>query len=171
MQMTPRERVRAALRFQSPDRIPRDLWTLPWAERQFPDELAEIRRRFPPDIVTAPSPMLRSPRVSGDWYTPGTYIDEWGCRFHNIQAGAIGEVRDPLLTEIARWREVTPPYETFPADRRKAVEEVNGFCRNDRRIRPCRGVSPTVGAVSVHPRVNECHDGHRDDGGGGLRAA
>jgi len=130
MQMTQRERVRAALRFQSPDRIPRDLWTLPWAERQFPDELAEIRRRFPPDILTAPSPMLRSPRVSGDWYTPGTYVDEWGCRFHNIQAGAIGEVRDPILSEVARWREVAPPYETFPADRRKAIEAVNGFCRN-----------------------------------------
>ena len=129
MQMTPRERVRAALRFQSPDRVPRDLWTLPWAERQFPDELAEIRRRFPPDIVTAPSPMVRSPRVSGDWYTPGTYVDEWGCRFHNIQAGAIGEVREPILMEIARWREVAPPYETFPTDRRKAADEVNAFCR------------------------------------------
>jgi hypothetical protein len=129
MQMKPRERVRAALRFETPDRIPRDLWTLPWAEQRFPAELTELRRRFPPDIVTTPSPMRRSPRMSGDWYTPGTYIDEWGCRFHNIQAGAIGEVRDPILTDIARWREIAPPYETFPADRRKAAKEVNEFCR------------------------------------------
>ena len=128
--MTPRERVRAALRFETPDRIPRDLWTLPWAEQHYPAELAEIRRRFPPDIVTAPSPMLRSPRVSGDWYTPGMYIDEWGCRFHNIQAGAIGEVRDPVMKEIGSWREVAPPYETFRADRQRAIEEVNAFCRN-----------------------------------------
>lgn len=127
--MTPRERVRAALRFESPDRVPRDLWTLPWAERHFPEELAEIRERFPPDIVTAPTPMIRSPRVSGDQYTPGMYTDEWGCTFRSIQEGAIGEVREPILAEISRWREVTPPYETFPGDRRKGVEEINAFCR------------------------------------------
>ena len=129
MQMTPRERVRAALRFGSPDRIPRDLWTLPWAERHFPEELARIQKRFPADIITAPSLMVRSPRVSGDQYTAGTYTDEWGCLFRNIQEGAIGEVRDPILTEIAGWRDVAPPYETFPADRQKAIEEVNAFCR------------------------------------------
>jgi uroporphyrinogen decarboxylase len=127
--MTPRERVEAALRFESPDRIPRDLWTLPWAEAHFPEELAFIRKRFPPDIVTAPSPMVRSLRASGDQYMPGTYTDEWGCIFRNIQEGAIGEVREPILAEIAGWREVAPPYETFPADRQKAVEEVNSFCR------------------------------------------
>ena len=129
MQSTPRERVRAALRFGSPDRIPRDLWTLPWAERHFPEELAGIRKRFPPDIITAPSPMVRSPRMSGDQYKAGTYIDEWGCHFRSIQEGAIGEVRDPILTEIAGWRNIVPPYETFPADRSKAIEEVNAFCR------------------------------------------
>jgi uroporphyrinogen decarboxylase len=129
MQMTPRERVRAALRFETPDRIPRDLWTLPWAERHFPDELAGILKRFPLDIVTAPSPMVRSPRLSGDQYTPGSYTDEWGCVFRSIQAGAIGEVRDPILTEISSWRDISPPYETFPADREKAIDEVNRFCR------------------------------------------
>ncbi len=130
MQMTPRERVRAALRFGSPDRVPRDLWTLPWAERHFPEELAEIHRRFPADIVTAPSLMSPSPRVSGDQYTRGTYTDEWGCRFRSIQDGAIGEVRDPILTDIAGWRSIAPPYETLPVDRQAAVERVNAFCRN-----------------------------------------
>jgi len=38
-------------------------------------------------------------------------------------------VRDPILSELGGWRDVAPPYETFPADRRKAVEEVNTFCR------------------------------------------
>ncbi|HMK39559.1 MAG TPA: uroporphyrinogen decarboxylase family protein, partial [Bacteroidota bacterium] len=99
------------------------------AERHFPRELAEIRKRFPPDIATAPSPMVRSPRVSGDQYTPGTYTDEWGCIFLNIQEGAIGEVRDPILPEIAGWREILPPYDTFPADRQRAVLEINAFCR------------------------------------------
>ncbi|HTY58506.1 MAG TPA: uroporphyrinogen decarboxylase family protein [Bacteroidota bacterium] len=129
MQMTPRERVRATLRFGSPDRIPRDLWTLPWAERHYPRELEEIRKRFPADITTAPSLMARSARIAGDQYTPGLYTDEWGCCFRNIQEGAIGEVRDPILPDIALWRTVSPPYETFPVDRQKAIEGVNAFCR------------------------------------------
>ena len=126
--MTPRERVRAALLFDSPDRVPRDLWTLPWAEKHFPAQLARILKRFPPDIVTAPSPMRRSPRIAGDPYTPGTYTDEWGCVFRNIQEGAIGEVKSPLVPEIGMWREVSPPYETFPEDRDRAIATVNQFC-------------------------------------------
>ena len=126
--MTPRERVRAALLFDSPDRVPRDLWTLPWAEKHFTAALADILKKYPPDIVTAPSPMLRSPRLSGDPYAPGTYTDEWGCVFRNIQEGAIGEVKEPILHEIGRWREVAPPYETFPDDRERAIASVNDFC-------------------------------------------
>jgi len=128
MTMTPRERVRAALQFDSPDRVPRDIWTLPWAEKHYPAELAEIVRRYPPDIVSAPSPMLRSPRLSGDPYTPGTYTDEWGCTFLNIQEGAIGEVKEPIVSDIALWRGVSPPYETFPQDRNRAIATVNDFC-------------------------------------------
>jgi uroporphyrinogen decarboxylase len=129
MTMKPRERVRAALNFGTPDRIPRDLWILPWAERHFPEELALIRQQYPPDIVTAPSLMVPSPRVAGDQYARGTYTDEWGCLFQNIQDGAIGEVRNPILPEIARWREIAPPYETFPSDRQRAIDRANAFCR------------------------------------------
>ena len=127
--MTSRERVRAALRFEGPDRIPRDLWTLPWAEEHYPSELAEIRRRYPSDIVAAPSPMLRSSRVKGDPYAIGSYTDEWGCVFVNIQRGAIGEVRDPIVPDLAAWRRVvSPPYETLTVDSGRAREEVNRFC-------------------------------------------
>ncbi|HUI08941.1 MAG TPA: uroporphyrinogen decarboxylase family protein [Bacteroidota bacterium] len=126
--MTPRERVRAALLFTIPDRVPRDLWTLPWAEKHFPADIAALLKRYPPDIVTAPSPMLRSPRLSGDQYTPGTYTDEWGCVFRNIQEGAIGEVKDPIIPGIDMWRTVAPPYETFPPDRERAIASVNAFC-------------------------------------------
>jgi uroporphyrinogen decarboxylase len=123
-----RELVRRALRFEKPARIPRDLWTLPWAETHYPAELAEIRRRFPPDIIAAPPVNLPSPRLRGDPYTPGIYTDEWGCSFVNIQAGAIGEVRDPIVSSAEDWARMKPPYEILPTDLERAREDVARFC-------------------------------------------
>lgn len=125
---TSRELVRRSLLFEGPARIPRDLWTLPWAEDHFPLELAEIRRRFPPDIVSAPSVNAPSSRVKGDPYTPGVYRDEWGCTFVNIQAGAIGEVREPIVTAPEDWARVEPPYEILPSNSGAARESLSRFC-------------------------------------------
>ncbi len=102
MSMTSRELVRRTLELQSPPRVPRQLWVLPWAERAYPAELAAIRERFPDDIVRCPT-FLRSPlRTSGDEYAPGLFVDEWGCRFESRQEGIIGEVKEPLVND---WRE------------------------------------------------------------------
>jgi len=131
---TPRELVCRALRFEGPARIPRDLWTLPWAEEHFPAALAKIRKRFPPDLVTAPAVTLPSPRLRGDPYTPGLYTDEWGCTFVNIQAGAIGEVREPILADAGEWSRMKPPYEILPSDPARAREEVARFCASTGRF-------------------------------------
>jgi len=50
---SPREIVRRCLTFETPARVPRHLWTLPWVEIHYPRELAELRRDFPDDIVIA----------------------------------------------------------------------------------------------------------------------
>jgi len=125
---TPREIFTRCLKFQYPERIPRDLWLLPWAEMQYPDRVKELKKRFPPDIVDAPSVYCTSPRVQGDAYELGQYIDEWGSVFTNIQRGAIGEVHTPMIREIAEWRSVKPPYEILPLDRGTARDCVNRFC-------------------------------------------
>ena len=136
---TPREIFRRCLTFQYPDRIPRDLWMLPWAEQQFPAKVQELKRRFPPDIVDAPNVYCPSPRVKGDAYEPGLYVDEWGSVFTNIQRGAIGEVRTPMVNDIADWKSVQPPYETLPQDPEAARDRVNRFCADtDRFVKaPC----------------------------------
>lgn len=128
MAQTPREIVTAALQFCTPDRLPRELWTLPWGEAHHPQALAEMRRRFPSDFAGPPGVYQPSARVQGDAYTPGTFIDDWGCAFVNIQAGVIGEIQAPMVTEIADISMVAPPYETLPQEPSAARDVVNRFC-------------------------------------------
>ena len=49
--LSPRDLVIQTLEFRNTTgRVPRDLWTLPIAHRQYPDELAAIRQEFPADV-------------------------------------------------------------------------------------------------------------------------
>lgn len=124
--MTPRDLVKQTLEFRSPPRVPRQLWTLPWAQNHHAEQLAEIRRRFPDDIIGAPSCLRRQPPKQGAPYVVGTYVDEWGCVFENVQAGVHGEVKTPA---IATWDQIEAhrfPEELLTVD----VEAVNAFCRN-----------------------------------------
>ena len=124
-----REQVRRALRFESPARIPRQLWMLPWFETRFPGEARRLRERFPDDIAAAAAPYRPSPRRSGDPYREGEFVDDWGCRFENIHAGVIGEVKHPLVPDLADWRAaVRPPVEILPSNVAAARETVDRAC-------------------------------------------
>jgi uroporphyrinogen decarboxylase len=125
MDMTPRELVRRALDFSGPERVPRQLWLLPWAYLNYPRESAMLLSRFPDDILHCPQYLRRPCRTQGDRYLPGAYVDEWGCTFHSVQAGIIGQVKTPFVTDWSRLDEVRPPLEALEV----AEERVNAFCR------------------------------------------
>jgi hypothetical protein len=138
---TSRELVTRAIRFEYPERVPRDLWVLPWAERNLGDAVAALRARFPSDITGPPGVYRPSPRRKGLQHDPGTFTDEWGCVFENIYAGVHGEVRNPMLADIRDWRQVEPPYELLPEDLGKARDEVNRFyAETDKFV--CSGCCP-----------------------------
>jgi hypothetical protein len=124
--MTRRELVSKTLQFGSPERVPRQLWLLPWAEWTYPCELAAIRDKYPDDILESPRFLTVPLKTKGDEYLPGLFVDEWGCRFESRQAGIIGEVKDPLLKTWRDLDSVRVPTERLSVDRRK-VEE---FCRS-----------------------------------------
>ena len=44
---TPREIVIRALKFQSPQRIPRQLWPLPCAQKEYPDHFKHLVQEYP----------------------------------------------------------------------------------------------------------------------------
>lgn len=122
---TARQLVIQTLEFDSPARIPRDLWVLPWAHIHYPLDLQRIQARFPMDIATAPPFFRQPPQVSGSQYEIGTYVDHWGCVFENIQRGVIGEVKHPLVKTWDDLAKVRPPVERLSID----LDQVNAFCR------------------------------------------
>ncbi len=126
LRMRSRELVVRTLEFNNPQRVPRQLWTLPWAERQHGSMLRKIQRDFPDDIINAPSFLKLPASSSGDPYTIGEYTDEWGCTFKNIQDGLIGEVKAPLIKD-EEWRDAERlilPEELLSVD----AARVNEFC-------------------------------------------
>ena len=126
--MTSRELVVDTLEFRDPPRVPRHLWTLPWAGLTWPDELAAIRERYVDDIVTCP-PFLRRPlRTSGREYEPGIYVDEWGCRFENAQRGIIGQVKDALIKSWADVDALRVPGERLSVDPGRVDDFCAGSC-------------------------------------------
>ena len=128
MPQTPGEIVRRSLTFDYPERIPRDLWLLPWAEKRFPEILKEIKEKYPNDIVNAPDVYHKSKKTKGDQHSIGTYVDEWECVFQNVQDGVIGEVKNPIMTNIADLSSCNPPYDSLPDNHSKARDIINRFC-------------------------------------------
>lgn len=128
--MTPRELVQRAVTFRSPERTPRQVWVLPWAEGYHPDALARLRAEFPDDIVAAPGLYRKPLPVEGARYEKGSYVDEWGCRFENIHGGVIGIVRDPVIREPRDYDAFCPPSCTLDLD----TEAINRFCAGTDRF-------------------------------------
>ncbi len=130
--MISRELVRRTLQFDGPARIPRQLWYLPWAKMNYPEDLQRIQLTFPDDITFCPhvsaaisQDILDAYADDGIVYRKGNFVDEWGCNFISIQAGVIGEVKEPLVQEWDDIDKVTIPYEYLSIDR----EAINTFCR------------------------------------------
>ena len=127
---TPRTLVRQTLEFDRPARVPRQVWVLPWAEDRYPDWVARLHTEFPDDLVAAPQ-IYRTPLpVVGSRYEPGTYIDEWGCRFENIHGGVIGIVHEPIIRDWDQLDTFRTPDSVLSVD----TDAVQAFCRSTDRF-------------------------------------
>jgi uroporphyrinogen-III decarboxylase len=157
--------VLKTLEFDSPLRIPRQLWILPWAQNNYPQELARIQERFPDDIISTPGFYSLQPKTTGDAYSTGNYIDEWGCEFENKQDGIIGEVKRPLIGSWSDMSKLKEPDELLSVN----IEAVNDFCCNTEkfvmagtcprpfeRLQFLRGTENVMMDIAMHS--SECAD-------------
>jgi len=109
--MTGRERVIRTLRFEHPDRAPRQVWPLPGVEMFRSDELQALLEQFPEDFETPDVTYGPADRARGDPNRVGTYVDEWGCVWEVLQDGVIGEVKQPPLDDWQTLKTFRPPWE------------------------------------------------------------
>jgi uroporphyrinogen decarboxylase len=126
--MNSRELVYKTLNFEKPDRVPRQMWELPWASNNYPEQLEKINSDFPADIISVPGFCREESIASGNPYEQGEYSDEWGCRFINRQRGIIGEVKNPIIV-CEDWEDegnVHIPMEWLTIDKAR----INEFCKN-----------------------------------------
>jgi len=123
--MDGRERFRRALRFQRPDRAPRDLWALPGIRMYRQDELEAVRALYPPDLTGPDFKYGPSLRARGTPAEVGTYVDEWGCPWTVAEPGVVGEVKDPPLADWSALDHYQPPWEML---READFSRVNASC-------------------------------------------
>jgi len=129
--MTPCERVKRAITFRHPDRVPRDLWSFPIAMNRYKRETRAIHTRFPLDITgcfeyDSPWTPLEGWAIEkqggGMWNYTGMYTDEWGCSFNKVLAGVSGEVKEPLMKNLSDTDKIGSPYELLEIRLKKANE-------------------------------------------------
>lgn len=128
--MTGRERVKAALTFSKPDRIPRDLWALPYIFLFRKRELEEVLSKYPSDIAR---PEL-TPGVGEDTQRlvkPGTYMDEWGSGWQVGEPGVVGKVKQPALGDWKRLGSFHPPWGQI---RNRDFSHVNRLCERSEKF-------------------------------------
>jgi uroporphyrinogen decarboxylase len=111
--MTSRERVIRTLCHQPVDRAPRDLWVVPAIEMLRGDEVAEMRYRYPPDIVRPDFRAPRGHRARGTPYELGEYVDAWGCVWQVTRRGMVGEVKGHPLADLSEMASYQPPWEVL----------------------------------------------------------
>ena len=105
--MTSRERVQRTLKFQNPDRPPRELWALPGVGQFRRAELDALQARFEWDFTGPRGEYGRSERARGDYLSVAPTVDEWGVTWVRGEPGVVGEVRQAILAddaEIGRYR-------------------------------------------------------------------
>jgi len=123
--VTGRERVRAALTHTRPDRVPRDLWALPYVSLFRKEELDEALRTFPPDIGRSELSPGSSDTELQRLATPGRYMDEWGSVWELGEPGVVGEVKYPALASWSKLKTYQPPWDVV---RNRDLAHANREC-------------------------------------------
>jgi uroporphyrinogen decarboxylase len=128
--MNGRERVMAAIKYGSPDRVPIMHRSLPGAFRVHGEALVKLYERYPSDVML--SPTLSAPFAfaghSPERFVGPRVIDEWGCEWHSATDDYAGQVIGHPLADLAaldsyRWPD--------PSHGSEGVDEMREVMRVD----------------------------------------
>ena len=109
--MNSRERVVRTLEFNNPDRIPVDLWVLPATRLKYGPLFEDLLAKHERDIVALDGPLDLS--FNPKTYQTGAFVDDWGSEWTVLQAGMVGEVKRPILSDFHNIHHVAAPMQKF----------------------------------------------------------
>lgn len=129
--MNSRERIIASLNFKDPDRIPRDLWALPYICIYRKEELDLLLLEFPMDIGLSEISLNFTKDQLKLAKNVGEYMDDWGSIWHVGEPGVWGEVKIPVLYDYAKLKSFKPPYDLISS---RNKDSINRDCSRSKKF-------------------------------------
>ncbi|MCL2664822.1 MAG: hypothetical protein FWE82_04350 [Defluviitaleaceae bacterium] len=110
--MTGRQLVNKVLNHEPVERLPRDLWMVPYIHMFRKDELDSFYEMFPPDITGASKICFgKSHYSAGTPCRVGEWVDDFGAGWVALEDGIAGEVKNPPIKSKADLDNYKLPWE------------------------------------------------------------
>ena len=123
------------------ERLPRELWTVPYIGMFRSEELARYGQMYPGDF-TGPAKIHygQSRYFGGVPYRIGSYTDEFGCEWEVMEDGVAGEVKNPVIKTQADLDGYKLPWEMLDdmkwEGQTQSYRETDLFVRCGSHVRP-----------------------------------
>lgn len=119
--MTSKERMIRTLTFNKPDKIPVQSWALPCVYEKYGQDLYDVISKYSVDIAF---PAYTNPVVGNERFEVGVYVDGWGCEWHNVKQGIVGEVKKFPLENWDNLSDYKPPIELLSKNRENIEKSI-----------------------------------------------
>ena len=119
--MTGRERVKKSLTFEKPDRVPRDLWALPYITLFDNKNFEKMITRYPMDFLR----LVRQPfllDIVKRKAKKGSFVDDWGSIWFVGEPGVLGEVKKPFLDDLVSFM-ISGPVIVMVLEKENAIQD------------------------------------------------
>ena len=151
--MTSRQRVISAIKFEKPDRAPRDLWTLPAVSLYQREEHAKILEKYPLDIARPQACLGWSQDEYNASLKVGSYKDSWGSVWSVAEPGVIGEVTRPAIDDLSKLDSFKFPWHLIDnrnlSEIERSCEGTDLFMLSDVTARPFERAQFLIGTEKL----------------------
>jgi len=129
--MTGYERIRKTLTFSNPERVPRDLWVNIDTISRSRADVEFLLSKYPTDTAYCQLTFDSALPMHKTGSYPGSHIDEWGSLWYVKEAGFIGEVKKPVLSDLGKLGNFKPPWEVI---KKRDFSYVNKMCESSEKF-------------------------------------
>jgi hypothetical protein len=154
--MTSREIFTRTLQHQPVERLPRDLWAVPYIGMFRRDEWNQILEKYPVDLAGAGGFHYgKSPYAKGEMGHIGSYVDEFGAVWEALEDGVAGEVKDPIIKTMKDLDNYRLPWEMLDdafideKESLRAYKETDKFVTSGSYVRPFERLQFLLGSEQL----------------------